>query len=222
MHDEELMWQWAHDEQLRLFDKHDAYYLDELPKENCSDDIRCNFLKDYSLIRGQLAKVLFGKDETENTKICRRKQFFKICDDNFKNLRSQGIGNLDKKLLLAWENCSKNVQETLKFNAPSATSKVLWFYCPKNWIMYDSHNNRALRKIVKLENTDVVCEKAQFIQRFEKFLENNSPPDSTSLHRTYPYELRLVEKFLWFKGSQNKCKILRNYKLGQKKIAPQL
>jgi hypothetical protein len=196
-----LQWVWAANEQHYLFDKHDAYWINEAAT-GWTDEGFYQFLKTYRLLRGKVG-ALFAKGT--NNRDGARADFIRLCNKHFKPEIS-GNSYLDEaqkrwstvrselknKLL-----CINSNEDDTDF-MPSATLKAFWFHHPDKLPMYDQFTLKGLKKQKK--GTDL----STFLCNFYEFYhEHESHIDDAEAYfsRTYPYRHRVAEKFLWLEGN---------------------
>lgn len=222
MKEDELGWRWAYNEQLRLLDLHDAWWI-ELSQNQWLDEELARFLQAYGLVRGNAGQLVFA-----NTNQGNRAEFYRICKDIFQRAARNNTDLTDADR--TWKCAVEKIKE--KFNdlprLYSALSKLLWFHQPNNWIMFDSLNRAALATWLKTNNHITSRSKlsaANFTEGFQKFYEaegrDGASIAASFFSRSYPYSLRVAEKYLWLMGLQEtkRTRILDSYR-ASRRMAP--
>lgn len=220
--DKLLPWVWAYREQLYLMDNNDAVWIDAA-QNSWPDETLFNFLSSYGLIRGEAAK-LFQK----NNKLGRAK-FQQRCEPLFKpKLPKSGKTN---ELQNRWNRAFTKVGTLASqpnsgtLNLRSATSKMLWFYQPKDMVMYDRYAREGLAQWARDHDPNIKylneVNGISYLACFDRYYDNHAKSQVFQAEqlfgRQYPYPRRVAEKRLWLKGSGNEDKLLAALKQGLKK-----
>jgi len=199
--DEKLSWLWAYSEQISLLDRHDAHWIN-LSLIGWPDVELAKFLRTYRLVRGQSGKLVFANSNKKN-----RSQFYQICNAVFQREIGEHTGpqDADRIWKLAIEATKAKFGDDIGLN--SAVSKLLWFYLPASWIMFDRLNRAALATWLKSKRhisakKDLTA--ATFSDGFEQFYRQEGEEGARFaagfFNRVYPYNRRVAEKFLWLMG----------------------
>jgi len=203
-----LKWQWAYSNQLYLFDKHDAYWI-ECAKSGWNSEehkIEFNlFLTSYGLKRGKIGKYLADKDNRNN--------LIEICNKIFSSNLSKDIYEDAQQ---RWNKAVAEIRDDKGFVLASAMLKIFWFYHPDKLPMYDSYVRKALKdKTSKsLDHNNFLIHFAEYlpvgeqqIQKVEKYFNRKSI--------SYP---RVVDMYLWLCGSGQDADIIKKYKYSLEKM----
>lgn len=213
---DELPWFWAMQNQIYLFDKHDANWIEAAGRGwsqvNGQDDLY-TFLKAYGLIRGPLASLFGNKFNSK------RNVFLKICHENFSP--PLDVKNAVKDLSGRWAAALQEVNKCFGVGAVSATSKMLWFYHPEYMVMFDHNNKIGLSKWLvengcighnkDLDHTNFL---SMFSFYFDQIANKNIEVVRYYFNRKYPYSRRVAEKRLWLAGSGTETETLASLKAG--------
>ena len=224
MDSELLRWVWAISEQLAIFDRHDAKWLDQNQKGEwtaCEHGTCHEFLKKYSLLRGKKGAVFSGAN-------CKTRRYLLALSQKVYSpaLPTQ---NCTEEVARRWEEvdhmlCPTKLGRSFRkpqdgeLQMPSLTLKLFWFYQPKYVPMYDQYIVKGLRK-----NTDLKASHsaADFFKSFFDFADEkktNLAEAQKYIPRIYPYKYRVVDKYLWLIGSGREKEILENFSAGWKAV----
>jgi hypothetical protein len=209
MIDEKLSWLWAYNEQLGMLDRHDARWIG-LSQSDWPDEEFARFLRTYRLVRGPSGKLVFANSNKDN-----RAEFYRICKDVFRqeDSRNTDLGDADRIWKLAVKATNAKFGDGIRLY--SAVSKLLWFYRPDSWIMFDSLNRAALAAWLKSKRhieskRDLTA--ATFTSGFQRFYEDEGQQGvkfaAGFFSRVYPYNRRVAEKYLWLMGLKEEDRIL--------------
>jgi len=211
MNKNQAAWVWAYREQLKFLDEFDARGL-QCAERGWSDPAWNGFLNVYSLGRGYHSKLRGSREAILNAV----EPLFK------KRLPRQDVtGALSKR----WEEGVRIVRAlpTLKTEDGqppelwSFASKLLWFYHPDEMTMYDNNAKKGLHSIAGCPVTH-----RNFLQIFEEQFARQLPDINlagTRCDRKYPYQRRVLDKWLWLKGNKDGEARLHNFQLSLK-LAP--
>lgn len=201
MNDNELSWVWAYAEQLCMLDRYDAHWIG-LSQRGWPDEEFARFLRTYRLVRGRAGKLVFANSSRDN-----RAEFYRTCTDIFHENHDavQDLISADRVWKLAVKATKSRFEDGLQLY--SAVSKLMWFYFPNKWIMFDSLNRAALATWLKANNHITSRSKltaATFTDGFQKFYDAEGQEGASIaagfFSRSYPYTPRVAEKYLWLMG----------------------
>jgi len=205
-----------------MLDRYDARWIG-LSQSDWPDEEFARFLRTYRLVRGSSGKLVFANSSRNN-----RVQFYQICKDVFQREigDSTDLAGADRTWKLAVEATKEKFDDGPRLY--SAVSKLLWFYLPNSWIMFDRLNQAALAEWLKSKQhikskRDLTAD--TFTSGFQKFYETEGREGvefaSRFFDRAYPYSPRVAEKYLWLMGlkESERMLILSSYRASLK-IAP--
>lgn len=200
----DLDWYWAYKEQIHLFYKHDAYWI-ECAKRNWAgkegiSEFR-KFLVGYGLMRGRVGQYL--KDNNH------LKLFIDKCNHYFSNC---SMNSKWKDAQEKWNEINKDLYRIIKVIPASATLKAFWFYQPTSLPMYDKFVRRALaNKLKPLRVTE-----KNYIECFGKYFDDVACHEIQRIEplfeKQYISRPRVGDKYLWLQGSKDKEIRRRNFK----------
>lgn len=222
--DDVLPWVWALHTQEVLWLDHDARWVRQAAGEWPDDQVH-RFLSSYGLLRGVRGKLLSGDRETGKDKAAGTGQ---IARNEFKRLAKEyasgmKVGNAahntaqwlgfdqafykfcaDEGWLEADGNAIPNINPNVGgWFMPSATLKAMWFHAPDMAPLYDDYAMKGLRKIYGTRNAngpnDFLKPSYNLLAANEELIEKAK----SIWGRSYPHTIRIVDKFLWLKGSGN-------------------
>lgn len=209
-----LRWIWAYSEQIHLFDRHDALWIQcaELGWEGTDGEEEFSrFLTAYGLRRGGIGNYL-KKDE-------HRKEIISICNGEFK-ARLSGDHFVDAQD--RWNSVVEKLMAKTKATPASLALKTFWFYHPEKLPMYDNNVRNALSRILKKKG--ILKEKIEpnnFLLHFATYLptvEADVRKAEQYFNRKYLSIPRVVDKYLWLLGSNQEENILEKFRSALKKI----
>ncbi len=201
-----LEWVWAYRVQLNLLDAFDAEGI-QCAKTQWNADSWSRFLSTYRLTRGAHSG-LRKRHALIEKHVAGAFQNAVTGADAAEALtdRWREAVTLIAKLLKRWDGSSAELW--------SMTSKLLWFYQPRHMTMFDRFAFSAIRALPgagleKLKRED-------FLLGFEKvFVEKKADIDEAARFsdRVYPYPRRVLDKWLWLRGSGNRGHYLEKFRL---------
>lgn len=220
--DEKLSWLWAYNEQIGMLDRHDAHWI-SLSQGEWPDAEFARFLQTYRLVRGRSGKLIFANSNKDN-----RAEFYRICQEVFQREIGTNVDlrDADRIWKLAVEATTAKFGDGIRLN--SAVSKLLWFYLPNSWIMFDTLNRAALAAWLRSNrhiDAKHALTAATFAFGFEQFYKEEGEQGvkfaAGFFSRAYPYSPRVAEKYLWLMGLKEaeRMLILASYRASLK-IAP--
>lgn len=213
-----LPWVWATYQQNTLLFQNDGHWINcaanSWPQSSFYD-----FLKSYSLLRGPKGSLFANKEDP--TKQQARRQFIRICDKHYGSFRIDSKLPWADQVHDAWVKADQDLMrfaqnlrsETFKPSPnmfmPSATLKAFWFYRPNDVPMYDRLAREGLANVSgkKIDPTS-------FLREFDcVYQENKKLIQEAKSYCTfpYPYDIRIVDKYLWLEGSGAKDDILQRF-----------
>jgi hypothetical protein len=173
--DGELAWVYAGYESLWIHDRHDARWINAAEGGNWSDDEFSDFLRAYGLVRGKAGHNVFCEKQKQN-----RQKFANLCRDMF--MAPLPLGSEWAELTRRWVCAAKKVGSRFEQENGflSATSKVLWFYHPDHWVMYDTLNRAGLKTWTGKATDSAEAFADAFCNFFDEFGRRalNLPPQS--------------------------------------------
>jgi hypothetical protein len=191
IHEEELPWLWAYNEQLFLYYRHDAYWIELAGKKWAGSEGVIEFgrfLTDYGLRRGKVGRFL---KTPEN-----RKYVIDLCHRIFPEpLRKNDFENAQKR----WNKVATILQGKMKSKPASLALKIFWFYHPDRLPMYDTSACRGLSRELKRK-----INPNNFLTDFEEFYNNNQSNIERAekwFSERYISRPRVADKYLWLCGS---------------------
>ncbi len=220
---DELKWAWAVRMQESLWLAHDSYWVAQA-KEGWPDNGMGNgtyqhgkdaphaMLKTYGLLRGTHGKLLAGKSE-EGAGY--RKAFLDLAKQKADELvldNQETNTKVWKEFGQKFRKCRKYPGEVDHWFMPSATLKAMWFFQPDKIPMYDQFANTGLGKKPAQKGNDSPCD--TYLKRCNSVLKGNIAAITSAKAvwgSNYPYDIRIVDKYLWLKGSVQPEKILSRF-----------
>ncbi|MFI5022841.1 MAG: hypothetical protein ACHQRJ_14475 [Alphaproteobacteria bacterium] len=200
---EQLKWIWSYREQLKLLDKFDAEGI-RCAKNGWDNDSWARFLNTYGLNQGHQAefrhkreKVLRAIDQVFKPELCKTGTVGELTNRWKKSVSK--IGCLAKKK-------KKNGGNPELW---SMASKLFWFYQPTEMTMYDSNAVKGLKAV-----SGCVITPQNFLEKFEELFKNKQTSISEAANfsdREYPYPRRVLDKWLWLKGSGKEAVYLHQF-----------
>jgi hypothetical protein len=184
--------------QLYLHDIHDAKWIEDAKNRGLDCAEFSHFLREYSLRRGGLAAL--ANDTSMATRVLHR------LHNTFRN-----SSNDPSSLSETWLLSVKENSQDLGCRAYSMCSKLLWFYRPLAFTMYDS---KAISGLAAVWGNRPRPE--GFIAMFEEKFEENMAiiaKVTELVPRRYPYARRVFDKWLWLKGDPNGCRVIDRFRV---------
>ena len=200
---------WAVAEQLRILDGGDALLIKAIQHGRPPSPLIERFLKDYGLWRWNA----FKRGERVET-------FIDIAEKRFRP-RPPDLSKADRPWHLAVEDFTGD-------GGPkpySAFLKLYWFYQPHLLTMYDTYARKGLRAAEDLLGIRAVPRRVtdqNFLARFEAVYQRLAPEIRKAIRmfgRRYPFERRVLDKYLWLLGVKEPESRLENFKASLK-LAP--
>ncbi len=211
--DNSLAFIWAAYEQEKLWLSQDAAFVDCASRGwtnntgGFDDSTAYRMLASYGLLRGKRGTVFAGKNCAE--RIRNRDQFMQLAHSHAAELKADQVVNNTQ----VWKSLGRELANRVGYNLangnwfmPSATLKVMWFHRPSIIPMYDSYVCKALR-----------VRESKFLNKFMLNYQNcvgHIEDAKRSIGSIYPYNIRIMDKFLWLKGSGSQYDILQNFQTG--------
>lgn len=198
-----------------MLDRHDAHWIG-LSQKGWQDEELARFLRTYRLVRGRAGKLVFANSSRAN-----RAEFYRTCTDVFhENYDAvQDLASADQVWKLAVKATKMKFEDGLQLY--SAVSKLMWFYFPNKWIMFDSQNRAALATWLKANKHITSKSKVTattFTDGFRTFYEAEGREGASFaagfFSRSYPYTPRVAEKYLWLMGltEPSRALVLSSYR----------
>lgn len=196
---------WAVTEQLRILDNDDALLILAVQKGRPGVDAVKRFLENYGLWRW------LGMRKNP----ARLKHFIDVAEKHFRPRpatlpRATG----------AWCDAVTKfaARDSKQGNYYSAFLKIYWFYHPHVLTMYDTQVRRGLRVTegeLGIQTKDGPVRPENFLYRFDAIFKRLSPDIRDAVrafNRIYPYERRVLDKYLWLRGTGNENRLIDAFK----------
>jgi|GEM_PF-2931308 len=211
-----LEWVWAYRQALALLDRFDAEGLDcaatcetDWPEKSWH-----RFLDTYGLKRGKNAKLRDRRADIfrEVVPIIRPP----LGNTALEELQQRWREAVDRIGRLCTRKNKNGGDPTLW----SLVSKLLWFYQPDLMTMYDEHARKGLHdeyaRQALAATYRAIKPAKNYLRLFEQLLEKKRADIDRAAKfsdRKYPYPRRVLDQWLWLKGSGDKADRLRAFRL---------
>ncbi|MCG8507596.1 MAG: hypothetical protein MI741_00060, partial [Rhodospirillales bacterium] len=224
----DLGWFWATQMQIHLLDSFDIVWI-HAAKSNCwhTGMYRMFFAK-YGLMRGKVGSY-FSNGRNKKAPPAKKRIAIEESDCRFDEFKSSCLNELPNgsagaslhDYAKAWRNVVEKYKNEGKygFEPWSAALKTFWFYRPDAIPMFDNFALAGLRKVLKeceLEPERSPVTNQNYLENFEVFwtmIGQKEARKAISLSpRKYPYLMRVVDKYLWLRGSPDKTLILNCFR----------
>ena len=208
--DPNLAWAWAVYEQECLWLNHDAEALNEATK-GWTDAVIKRALRTYGLLRGTGGALFAGdKNETNRAELVRLAKYFA---DQLRP--GDGTGNV-----AIWKGFGAELaislapDNTSEWFLPSATSKFMWFHEPSIVPMYDRYAAAAAKDGHMLQSHDIKPDYFGRCYYLTRQNQNAITRAKETIGSSYPYDIRVLDKWLWLRGSGQQQAVLDRFKRG--------
>jgi hypothetical protein len=188
---EDLSWIWAYRQALTMLDRFDAEGLAQAKATAWKPDVWMRFLGVYGLKRGAHSAL--------------RDRCSLVFEAITPILRQSSNPTIDE-LNVQWADVTQKIGAFAKLKKDgsrselrSMSSKILWFYFPSKMTMYDGYARKALQQI----SGKRIGPQNYLAEFINLFAEVRPTIETVSLlsDRAYPFPCRVLDQWLWLKGS---------------------
>jgi hypothetical protein len=188
---EVLSWLWAYRQSLTMLDRFDAEGLTQAQATTWDPDVWMRFLGVYGLKRGSHSALRH-----------RSSPIFEAITPILRRSPNPAIDELN----VQWADITKRIgafakprKDGSQSELRSMSSKILWFYFPTSMTMYDGYARKALQQICgkKIGPGNYLAEFTKLFAEVRLTIENISLLSD----RAYPFPCRVLDQWLWLRGS---------------------